>query len=161
MNAMTPSSNRLPLALIALFSFGALAAALVSQYVFFMQPCAWCVLQRLIYLVIGVLAMVGLIGGRPLARLAALLAAALSICGLVAAWYQYSVAAHLETCAQTFADRFISGLGLDASVPKLFGIYAMCKDAMVKVLGVEYVVWSMALFALILLVALAALFKRR
>ncbi|HEX7748005.1 MAG TPA: disulfide bond formation protein B [Bordetella sp.] len=158
---MTRSNNRLPLVLIALFSFGALAAALVSQYVFFMQPCAWCVLQRLIYLVIGVLALVGLIGGRPLARLTALSAAVLSICGLIAAWYQYSVAAHLETCAQTFADRFISGLGLDASVPKLFGIYAMCKDAMVKVLGVEYVVWSMALFTLILLVALAALFKRR
>ncbi|MGN6581003.1 MAG: disulfide bond formation protein B [Bordetella sp.] len=158
---MTFSNNRLPLVLITLFSFGALAVALVSQYVFFMQPCAWCVLQRLIYLVIGVLALLGLIGGRTLGRPATLLTAALSICGLVAAWYQYSVAAHLETCAQTFADRFISGLGLDASMPKLFGIYAMCKDAMVKVLGVEYVVWSMALFTLILLVALAASFKRR
>lgn len=160
MNAMTHPRNRFPLALIALFSFGAVAVALVSQYVFFMQPCAWCVLQRLVYLVIGVLALVGLVA-RPLARPAALLAALLSVCGIVAAWYQYSVAAHLETCAQTFADRFISGLGLDASVPRLFGIYAMCKDAMVKVLGVEYVVWSMALFALILLIALAVFFKRR
>ncbi|WP_026350111.1 disulfide bond formation protein B [Bordetella sp. FB-8] len=158
---MSSSRNRLPLVLIALFSFGALAVALVSQYVFFMQPCAWCVLQRLIYLVIGLLAVLGLVGGRLAAKLATLLTVLLSAGGMVAGWYQYSVASHLETCAQTFADRFISGLGLDASVPTLFGIYAMCKDAMVTVLGVQYVVWSMALFAIILLVALAAFMKRR
>lgn len=158
---MLPSRNRLALILIVLFCFGALAAALVSQYVFFMQPCAWCVLQRLIYLVIGVLALVGLIGGRLAAGGATLLAVPLAACGIVAGWYQYSVASRLETCAQTFADRFISGLGLDASLPRLFGIYAMCKDAMVTVLGVQYVVWSMALFAVILLVALAAIIKRR
>ena len=158
---MTPSNNRLPLALIALFSFGALAAALVSQYVFFMQPCAWCVLQRLIYLAIGVLALIGLLGPRLLGRLTALLATLLSLGGIAAAWHQYSVAEQLKSCAGTFADRFMDYTGLVSAVPKVFGIYAMCADAVGKVLGVEYVLWSLALFIIILLTALAAFFKRR
>lgn len=161
MTAMTHSRSNRPLALIALFSFGALAIALVSQYVFFVQPCAWCVLQRLIYLVIGVLALIGLFGGRLLGRLAALLAALLSLGGIAAAWHQYTVAEQMKSCVGTFADRFMDHTGLVGAVPKVFGIYAMCADAVVKVLGVEYVLWSLALFVIILLTALAALFKHR
>ncbi len=56
MNAST--ARRRLLLLIALFSFGAIAMALLSQYAFDMMPCAWCVLQRLIYLCIGVIALV-------------------------------------------------------------------------------------------------------
>ena len=36
------------LGMIALVSLAAVAAALVSQHVFDMQPCPWCVLQRVI-----------------------------------------------------------------------------------------------------------------
>jgi disulfide bond formation protein DsbB len=38
----------------------ALAVALVSQYVFDMQPCPWCVLQRLLFLAIAGVAAIGL-----------------------------------------------------------------------------------------------------
>ena len=44
---MTSRSERL-LRLIALFCFGAVGIALISQYAFDMPPCAWCVMQRLI-----------------------------------------------------------------------------------------------------------------
>lgn len=161
MTAMPNSRRNRPLALIALFSFGAVAVALVSQYVFFMQPCAWCVLQRLIYLAIGVLALVGLVGGRPLGRPAALLAALLALCGIATAWHQYTVAEQMKSCVGTFADRFMDHTGLVSAMPKVFGIYAMCADAVVKVLGVEYVLWSLALFVIILLASLSALLKRR
>jgi disulfide bond formation protein DsbB len=70
------------------------------------------------------------------------------------------VAAKLLSCDQTFADKFISATGLDGAVPSVFGIYATCMDAVVKVLGVEYALWSLALFALLLLIALRGLFKR-
>ena len=49
-------SNRTILRLIALASLGAVAIALVSQHVFDMRPCAWCVFQRLIFLVIAAVA---------------------------------------------------------------------------------------------------------
>ena len=116
---MTSRSERL-LRLVALFCFGAVGVALISQHAFDMPPCAWCVMQRLIYLVIGVVALVGgLGGGRALTRVCGALAALLGLAGVVAAWYQYSVAAKMLSCDQTFADRFMSGAGLDAAVPWL------------------------------------------
>lgn len=152
-------SSRRFLRLIAVLCFGALGVALVSQYMFDMPPCAWCVLQRLIYLVIGVVALVGATAG-ALARLCAGLCAVLSAGGIAAAWYQYDIAAHMFSCDLTFADQFISASELDASVPWLFGIYASCMDAMVDVLGVEYALWSLALFVILLLTSLFATLRR-
>lgn len=157
---MTSRSERL-LRLIALFCFGAVGLALVSQHVFDMPPCAWCVMQRLIYLVIGVIALVGGFGGgRALTRLCGALAALLSLSGIAAAWYQYSVAANMLSCDQTFADRFMTGIGLESAVPWLFGIYATCMDAKVPVLGIEYALWSLALFVVIFFMALPVAFRR-
>lgn len=156
---MHSHSQRL-LRLIALFCFAAVGIALASQHLFDMPPCAWCVMQRLIYLVIGVAALLCSLGGGGLARLGGGLAAALSLCGVAAAWYQYSVAAQMLSCDQTFADRFMSGLGLDAAVPWLFGIYATCMDAEVSVMGIEYALWSLALFAILFFMALPVLFRR-
>ncbi|PAX93014.1 disulfide bond formation protein B, partial [Bordetella pertussis] len=51
------------------------------------------------------------------------------------AGHQYSVAAKMLSCDQTFADRFMSATGLDGALPWLFGIYATCMDATVAVLG--------------------------
>jgi len=156
---MSPYRNRL--LLLSLLCFGALGVALASQHLFDMPPCAWCVLQRLIYLVIGVVALAGALAGPAAGRVAALATAVLAACGIVAAWYQYSVAAKMLSCDQTFADRFMSGTGLDAAVPWLFGIYATCMDAMVTVLGVEYALWSLALFVILLVGALSTALRRR
>ena len=41
------------LGLVTVICWGAVGAALVSQYVFDMLPCPWCTLQRLIFLVMG------------------------------------------------------------------------------------------------------------
>jgi len=159
---MTLISQRL-LVLIALLCCAALGVALVSQYVFGLLPCAWCVMQRLIYLVIAVFALLGAAAGRRgwLRRVFALSTLALSAAGAAAAWYQYDVAAELFSCDMTFADRFMSGLGLDAAAPWLFGIYASCMDAVVHILGIEYAIWSLMLFVLLGGLALAALLQRR
>ena len=80
--------------------------------------------------------------------------------GIAAAWYQYSVAANMLSCDQTFADRFMTGIGLESAVPWLFGIYATCMDAKVPVLGIEYALWSLALFVIIFFMALPVAFRR-
>lgn len=133
---------------IAFLCLAAVGIALMSQHMFNMQPCAWCVLQRLILLAVA--AVCGLAStGWGLAwvrRLGAALAAALALSGIVAAWYQYTVASQAFSCAQTFADQFISGSGLDAALPWLFGIYATCADARVSLLGMEYALWGLGLF---------------
>jgi len=159
---MLSSASR-TLNLIALLCVAAVIVALVSQHVFGLRPCAWCVLQRLIYLAVAVVCWLGVLLARisALRRLAALLAAVLGVGGMMAAWYQYSVAAKMFSCDQTFADRFMVHSGLDAHLPWLFGIFASCMDARVHVLGVEYSIWSLMLFAVLALMSLIALAKRR
>lgn len=150
--------------LIALLCVAAVGVALVSQYAFDMAPCAWCVFQRLIYIVIALVCWLGagLSKLRPaLGRVAALGAAVLAVGGIVSAWYQYTVAAKMFSCDQTFADQFMVQSGLDAGLPWIFGIFATCMDARVELLGVEYALWSLALFAILAALALAAAFKSR
>ncbi|SOE49591.1 Periplasmic thiol:disulfide oxidoreductase DsbB, required for DsbA reoxidation [plant metagenome] len=151
-------NSRFLLGLVATLSLGAVGIALVSQYAFDMPPCAWCVMQRLIYLAIGGLCLLGLLLPAGLARRAlASLGVLLAASGVLAAWYQFNVAAKLFSCDQTFADRFMTSIGLDAAVPWLFGIYASCMDAVVHVLGIEYAIWSLSLFVVLgLLLILAA-----
>jgi len=145
--------------LIALLCTGAVAIALVSQYAFDMRPCAWCVFQRLIYLVIALVCWLTLAArrGTLIASIGVLPVPLLAIGGAVAAWYQYDVASAMFSCDLTFADRFMVQSGLDGALPWLFGIQATCMDARVNLLGVEYAIWSLALFLVVTLLGVMAL----
>ena len=158
---LTPTRSDRLLQLISLLCLAAVGIALISQHAFGMRPCAWCVLQRLILLAIA--AVCGLAnmgwGSVLVRRIGAAITLILAGCGLMTAWHQYSVAAQQFSCAQTFADRFMSGTGLDAALPWLFGIYASCMDARVSLLGVEYALWGLMIFVVCALLALAALVR--
>lgn len=146
------------LVLIVFLSLAGLGIALASQHFAGMRPCAWCVFQRVILIGIGLTALLGLIAGRGcrlIAGASTILVAALGLGGIMAAWYQYSVAAVQFSCDQTFADRFMTGSGLDAAVPWLFGIYATCMDARIDLLGIEYALWALALFVIMVVLGLA------
>lgn len=160
---MILTTNRI-LHSIALLCVAAVGLALVSQHAFDMPPCAWCVFQRLIFLVIAAVCWAGVLTSRvaPMAsRIAGALALAGAIGGIVAGWYQHTVAAQMFSCDRTFADRFMVDSGLDAGIPWLFGIFATCMDARVELLGVEYVLWAMALFALVGVLGAIAAFRHR
>lgn len=152
-----PHIDRL-LGLIAATSLAAVAIALISQHVYDMPPCAYCVFQRLLFVGMAVFAILALLVRRliPLRLILIGVVVALGIGGVAAAWYQHTVASHLLSCAQTFADRFMTQSGLEAALPSVFGIYASCADASVDLLGMKYELWSMALFAVLSLVALVA-----
>lgn len=146
------------LILIVFLSFAGLGIALLSQHLAGMRPCAWCVFQRLILLATGLTALAGLVSGRVCRHAATISSIAVTILGLggiIAAWYQYSVAAMQFSCDQTFADRFMTSSGLDAAIPWLFGIYATCMDARVDLLGIEYALWALALFVIMTALGLA------
>ncbi|MBP6017975.1 MAG: disulfide bond formation protein B [Burkholderiaceae bacterium] len=137
---------------IAILCVTAVVIALISQHAFDMRPCAWCVFQRLIFLLIAVVCWLTAMTGRhwPTAiRIGGILVTLLGVGGIAAAWYQYSVASVLFSCDQTFADRFMTGSGLDAGLPWIFGIFATCMDAKVDLLGLEYALWSMGLFIVV------------
>jgi len=151
------------LLLIATVCLAAVGGALISQYVFDMPPCAWCVMQRLIYLIIAALALLGALLDSLMPERATRITLAacllLAIAGVTAAWYQHNVAAQSFSCDMTFADRFMTASGLEAALPFLFGIYASCMDAAVTVLGVEYAIWSLMLFVLLALLAVKGVFS--
>lgn len=158
---MKLNSQRSLLLISAGVGLTALALALIAQYGFAIEPCAWCVLQRLIYFVIAIVALIGAYGGhRTVGRLAAALSTLLAVAGMATAWYQATVASTMLSCKQTFADRLISSTGLDATLPWLFGIYANCSDAAGSFLGVNYALWSLALFVVLFLLGLSALLRR-
>lgn len=151
------------LGLIALLSFGAVAAAVAAQHLMNMPPCPWCIFQRVIYLGIAVVALIGW-ALRPLAvtKLSALLVLALSIGGVASAVFQHQVAAQSESCALTLADRFLSATGIESMVPWLFQVTATCADAAAaRLLGLPFEIWSGALYLLLALIALRLLLARR
>jgi disulfide bond formation protein DsbB len=80
---------------------------------------------------------------------------------VISAVYQEKVAANTFSCAQTFADQLMTKSGLDAAVPWLFGIYASCMEARVKLMGIEYAWWSMLMFSLLSVLGLITLLKLR
>lgn len=139
---------------VAAGGVAAVAAALVSQYAFDMQPCPWCVLQRLIFLAIAAAALLGLLVHRVLG---VVLVVPLAASGVAAALYQHFVAAKSASCNLTLADRIVSGLTLDQLLPSVFEVRASCADAAVNLLGLPYEFWSLALYVVLALLALAAL----
>lgn len=149
---------------IVLSSLG-LSIALLSQHIFDMRPCAWCVFQRLLLLAIFALSIFGYLVSsfklRFLSQIFATLSILTSLGGILSAWYQYTVAARLFSCDLTFADRFMTQSGLDSAIPWLFGIYSTCMDASVYVFGLEYALWALILFAIVALLTLYALFRSR
>jgi disulfide bond formation protein DsbB len=149
------------LALIALLSFGAVGAALYTQHRLDMQPCPWCVLQRLVFVAIGAWALLGaLVPARPARVLSAIGVSLLAGCGIAAALWQHFVAAASASCNLTFADRVMNATGLNERFPEVFAAYASCADAAVSLAGVPYEFYSLALFVLIDGLAIVALLRR-
>jgi len=132
----------------ALTCLAAVGAALVSQHVFDMQPCPWCVLQRVVFLAIALACGLGLAWRSDTGRrVAASLGLLLTVAGVAAALWQHFQAAASASCNLTLADKIVSGfLQLDSLWPDVFAARASCADAAVNLLGIPYDVWSLALF---------------
>ena len=146
---------------VAALAVGSVLAARGTQHLLGMQPCAWCVLQRLIALGLALAAL--LAWGAHAARLTALraatagLAVLLALGGMAAALWQHFVASSSTSCAMSFADRVMGFTGLDGHFPEVFAAYASCADAKAWLLGVPYEFWSLALFAACALAAVLAM----
>lgn len=150
------------LAGIAATAVAAVAAALYTQHGLGMQPCAWCVLQRLVFLGVAAAALLGLLlPGRVGTRLGAGLALLAALAGVAAALWQHFVANASASCAMTLADRLMGATGLDMRFPEVFAAYASCAEAKVDLLGMPYEFWSLALFLALGLAALRVLARPR
>jgi disulfide bond formation protein DsbB len=146
---------------MAVVSLGAVAVALWTQYALGMEPCPWCVLQRLIFVAIALVVLPGLAWRRGFVQFtSALLALALALSGVAAALWQHFVAAVSSSCNMTLADRIVSGLSLDGLLPEVFQARASCADAAVRLWGLPYEAWSLILFMLLGVMALRLVMRR-
>jgi len=147
---------------MAAVCLAAVVAALVSQYVFDMQPCPWCILQRLTFVAIGGVCLLAALWSAPAPRtLLTAGALVLATLGIATAVYQHEVAAKSQSCNLTLADRIITALRADTAAPWLFEVKASCADAAVTMLGLPYEYWALVLFALLGIAALRVLLQRR
>ncbi|GAA4408276.1 disulfide bond formation protein B [Quisquiliibacterium transsilvanicum] len=139
------------LAACACFCAAALALGQVAQHAFDMQPCAWCVLQRLIFLLAGISCALGawVLRSRAGRLVAALTADLLVSAGLAAALYQHFVASRTDSCALTLADRLVMALSLPELAPSMFLATASCAEANLPLLGIPFALWSAAAFLLL------------
>lgn len=137
----------------------AVGTALITQHVGGLMPCAWCVLQRLIFVTIATISLLGLLlpGSASSRRVAAALGLLAAAAGISAALWQHFVASASTSCSQSLADRVMSATGLDSRFPEVFAPYASCAEAKVNLLGVPYEFYSLTLFVLLALMALRAL----
>ena len=147
---------------VGIASLAAVGAALVSQHVYGMQPCPWCVLQRVIFLAIAIACGLGLIWRSVAGSVtAAALGLLLALGGIAAALWQHFQAAASASCNLTLADKIVSGwLGLDSLWPDVFSARASCADAAVNLFGVPYDFWSLALFVMLAFTLLRALSRQ-
>ncbi|MBI5926272.1 MAG: disulfide bond formation protein B [Aquabacterium sp.] len=141
---------RLALSLMGLACGVSVALALLAQHKFGMEPCPWCILQRMIFIALAVLCpLAAALPAAALRRGLSALAVPLALGGIGAALWQHFVAAKSSSCALTFADKIISFFGADTRWPHVFEVRASCADAAASILGVPFEFWSLALFAVV------------
>jgi disulfide bond formation protein DsbB len=159
MTVPSAGGRRLLLA-AALLALLAVGIALVTQHAYDMQPCPWCVLQRVELVAIAPAALLAWVWrGRPGLLTSAALVVALANLGVLSALWQHFVAAASASCNLTLADRIVSGLQLDSLLPSVFAATASCADAKVRLLGVPYEFWSLAVFVVVEAMAVWAVLR--
>jgi disulfide bond formation protein DsbB len=137
------------LAAIGVLALGAVGLAVLAQVAFDMQPCPWCVFQRLIYIVVGVLALLAAVLSNTPRRVAIVLAFLGTLAGIASALWQQLHAVNENSCDLSLAERIIGKLQLDSLLPQLFEARTSCADAAVSVLHIPFAVWSCAMFAVL------------
>ena len=139
------------LAIIGVLALGAVGLAVLAQVAFDMQPCPWCVFQRLIYIVVGVLALLAAVLPGLARRGAIALALLGTLGGVASALWQQLHAINENSCDLSLAERIIGKLQLDSLLPQLFEARTSCADAAESVLHVPFAVWSCAMFVILAL----------
>ncbi len=138
-------------------SGGAIITALFHQHYLGMEPCAWCVLQRFVFVLIFLIASANLFVKSLWLDLLAFMT---GVSGIGIALYQLNVANLSNSCGISAAEKFMTWTQLNTLLPQVFESYALCADANVDLFGIPYAGWSLWLFALISLTISIQIIKR-
>ena len=137
-------------ATLALGVFGLVAAGMELQHLLRLAPCPLCIFQRLLYLVIGLVALAGVMlpGGRLLwsAMIAALAAGGVAVAGYQT-WMQAFplLATECGYSDPNLIERLVNWLGMQW--PDLFLATGFCTSREWEFLGLSMANWSLLVFA--------------
>jgi disulfide bond formation protein DsbB len=137
-------------ATLALGVFGLVAAGMELQHLLRLAPCPLCIFQRLLYLVIGLVALAGVMlpGGRLLwsAMIAALAAGGVAVAGYQT-WMQAFplLATECGYSDPNLIERLVDWLGMQW--PDLFLATGFCTSREWEFLGLSMANWSFLVFA--------------
>lgn len=162
MLAMTQGSKHLKLVIIAWIALLmlALGLALYSQHALGMQPCPWCVIQRLLMLISLLLStiMLGSVGLAIALALPALAHLMVQAAGLSASLYQALVASQDSQCALGLADQILMASGLEQHWPWMFAAATSCAEAsQASFFGISFPWLAFGLFGMGILLSLLIL----
>ncbi|MES2352032.1 MAG: disulfide bond formation protein B [Pseudomonadota bacterium] len=143
---------------IALACFGLIGVALYLQHGLDMLPCPLCVIQRYLYIAIGVLCVIGAYSQPKVGAGLGLLAA---LGGLGTAGKHLWVLAHPGlSCGIDPVETFLNKIPTATYLPFLFKADGLCEDALAPWFGLSIPQWSFLWFGLFTL-SLAWLLIRR
>lgn len=154
---MPPS--RSALLAIALISFALIGAALYLQHAQDMLPCPLCVIQRYLFLGIGLAALAGALSGKLRAGAGVALLAALGGLG-VAGRHLYVLANPGFSCGIDPLETTLNKIPTAELMPWMFHAQGLCDSAGDTILGLSVPQWS-ALWFVLLALALVWLLVRR
>ena len=157
-----PSSRNLLLA-IAAVSFALVGAALYLQHAKDMLPCPLCVIQRYLFLGIGLFSLIGASIGAGDGKLKAATGLAL-LCALgglgVVAKHLYVLAHPGFSCGIDPMETVLNKIPTATLMPWLFRADGLCEAAQDTVFGLNVPQWSAVWFVILTLALVAALARR-
>ncbi|MFA5684484.1 MAG: disulfide bond formation protein B [Lysobacteraceae bacterium] len=161
-------SFRIHCLLGALACGGLLAYALYVEHGMLMQPCPLCILQRIAFLAVGLVCLVGAIHGPRRAGVRAVygvLAAISAIVGAaIAAWHvrmQLLPPDEVPSCGGMELGYMVKAFPLRTVIDKVFTGSGDCAKIDWTFLGVSMPGWTLLCFVLLATAALYAGFRRR
>jgi disulfide bond formation protein DsbB len=154
---------RLPFAAAAAVSIALVVAGVILARLLNLAACPLCILQRMIYLLVAAVAIVGLLMAHPLPRrLAAVLMAAVAATGAFVAGYQVWIQnfARDTNCVADapWWERMVDWAS--EQLPLLFQVSGLCSEPGWRLFGVTIAEWSLLAFSTLFAVALFAAFRR-
>jgi disulfide bond formation protein DsbB len=145
---------------IAFISFGLIGAALYLQHVVDLLPCPLCVIQRYAFLGIGIFALAGALGKRPLIWIGLALASGLG--GLVTAGkHLYVLANPGFSCGIDPMETFLNKIPTATLMPWLFEADGLCERADDLIMGLNIPQWAAVWFVLLTSALVVLIIKGR
>ena len=151
---------------ILMVCLGLLGYALVLQHLDGLDPCPWCVVQRLGFIGIGLVALVaalhrpGPVGTAVYAFFGGLVAAAGAAAAGYHIWIQ-SDPVRAMACAGSPVERFLDASKIGKMIPPLLQYDGLCTPKPWKFLTLSIPEWSLLWFAILLVTLIATPFMRR